>query len=80
MKKTLVLLGAAALALVVAAPALAHVTVQPTEAGTGSFSRFVVRVPNERPDAATIKVEVQFPTNVTNVSFQPKDGWSERSR
>lgn len=62
-------------ALVLAAPAFAHVTVQPDEAGVGSFGRFVVRVPNERADAATTKVEVQFPETVTNVSFQPQDGW-----
>jgi uncharacterized protein YcnI len=75
MKRSLVAAVAAAIALVVAAPAYAHVTVQPNEAPTGSFSRFVVRVPNETPDTATTKVEVQFPTNVTNVGFQPKDGW-----
>ncbi|MGH2825427.1 MAG: YcnI family protein [Actinomycetota bacterium] len=75
MKKVLTVAVASALALVVAAPAFAHVTVQPNEAGVGSFSRFVVRVPNEQPDAATTKVEVQFPETVTNVSFQPKDGW-----
>jgi len=75
MKKILVFVSAAAIALVAAAPAFAHVTVQPNEAGVGSFSRFVVRVPNETPDAATTKIEVQFPETVTNVSFQPKDGW-----
>ena len=69
-------LTAAGLLLALAAPAWAHVTVQPTEAPAGSFSRFVVRVPNERGDAATVKVEVQFPDNVTNASFQPKDGWT----
>ena len=75
MRTILTVAVASALALVVAAPAFAHVTVQPNEAGVGSFSRFVVRVPNETPDAATTKVEVQFPETVTNVSFQPKEGW-----
>jgi uncharacterized protein YcnI len=75
MKKVLAVALVVGAALVLAAPAFAHVTVQPNEAGVGSFSRFVVRVPNERPDAATTKVEVQFPETVTNVSFQPKDGW-----
>lgn len=69
-------LMAAALLLALAAPAWAHVTVQPTEAPAGSFSRFVVRVPNERDDAGTVKIEVQFPDNVTNAAFQPKDGWT----
>jgi uncharacterized protein YcnI len=67
---------AAALSLALASPALAHVTVQPSEAPAGSFYRFVVRVPNERDDADTTKVEVQFPTNVTNASIQPKPGWN----
>ncbi|MDQ4059053.1 MAG: YcnI family protein [Actinomycetota bacterium] len=75
MKKVLAVALVVGAALAVAAPAFAHVTVQPSEAGLGSFSRFVVRVPNERPDAATTKVEVQFPETVTNASFQPKEGW-----
>ena len=75
------LLAGAAMVLLcfgVAAPAWAHVTVQPTEATVGSFFRFVVRVPNERPDASTTKVEVQFPETLTFVSFQPKDGWNRK--
>lgn len=72
-KKVLVLSGA--LLIVAASPALAHVTVQPNEAPTGAFFRFVVRVPNERDDADTTRVEVDFPDNLIFVSFQPKDGW-----
>ena len=56
--------------------AQAHVTVQPNEAPTGSFSRFVVRVPNERDDASTTKVKVEFPEVFASVSFQPKPGWT----
>lgn len=66
---------AAAGVVALAAPAAAHVTVQPAEAPAGAFFRFVVRVPNERPDAATTKVEVQFPENLVFVTFQPKAGW-----
>lgn len=58
----------------VAAPALAHVTVQPNEAVIGEFSRSVVRVPNERDDAGTTKVKVELPP-LAFVSFEPKDGW-----
>ena len=72
-KKVLVLAGA--LLIVAASPAFAHVTVQPSEAPAGAFFRFVVRVPNERDDAETTKVEVDFPDNLVFVSFQPKDGW-----
>jgi periplasmic copper chaperone A len=60
--------------VLVAGPASAHVTVQPNEAIVGSFSRFVVRVPTERPDASTTKVEVRFPP-LAFVSFEPKEGW-----
>jgi uncharacterized protein YcnI len=75
MMRRLVVTCASVLAvLVVAGPALAHVTVQPTEGVTGSFSRFVVRVPTERDDASTIKVEVQFPP-LAFVSFQDVPGW-----
>lgn len=59
----------------VAAPSQAHVTVQPDQAVTASFARFVVRVPNERDAAATTKVEVQLPEELVAVSFEPKPGW-----
>lgn len=67
---------AGALLTILAVPASGHVTVQPAEAPAGSFSRFLVRVPTERDDASTVKVEVQFPENVTNAAFQPKQGWT----
>lgn len=68
----------AALTAALAAPAYAHVTVQPNEAIAGSFSRFVVRVPNERDDASTIKVEVEFPP-LAFLSFQPVEGWDRKT-
>jgi len=74
MRKLVVMSASVLAVLVVAGPALAHVTVQPTEGVTGSFSRFVVRVPTERDDASTIKVEVQFPP-LAFVSFQDVPGW-----
>jgi uncharacterized protein YcnI len=66
---------AAAVTLVAAAaPALAHVTVQPDEAVAGSFARFVVRVPNERDDASTTAVQVELPP-LAFVSFEAAPGW-----
>jgi uncharacterized protein YcnI len=66
----------AALAALVAAPAAsAHVTLNPREWEAGGFARFAVRVPNERPNAATVEVTVQFPENVISASFQPVPGW-----
>jgi uncharacterized protein YcnI len=69
------IIGALALALLLAvSPAWAHVTVQPEEAPAGAFFAFVVRVPNEREDASTTKVEVEFPP-LAFVSFQDVEGW-----
>jgi uncharacterized protein YcnI len=66
---------ALAMALVlVAAPAWAHVTIQPEEAPAGAFFAFVVRVPTEREDASTTKIEVEFPP-LAFVSFQDVEGW-----
>jgi uncharacterized protein YcnI len=76
MRKLFAAAAAASLSLLVSAPAMAHVTVQPNEAQTSSFSRFVVRVPNERDDAATTKIQVKFPADLGFVGFQPKAGWT----
>jgi periplasmic copper chaperone A len=62
--------------LAVAAAASAHVTLQPSEAPAGGFARLDVRVPNERDDAGTIKVEVRFPPGFADVSTEPVPGWT----
>ncbi|HEV2757456.1 MAG TPA: YcnI family protein [Actinomycetota bacterium] len=77
MRRALVGALVGALVAVLAPAAAAHVTVQPNEAISGTFSRFVVRVPNERPDADTTKVVVNMPP-LTFVSFEPKDGWKRK--
>jgi uncharacterized protein YcnI len=70
------LLACAALAALVApATAAAHVTLNPGEWEEGGFARFAVRVPNERPNADTVEITVQFPENVISASFQPVPGW-----
>jgi periplasmic copper chaperone A len=71
--ETTIAIGAVALA--VPAAAQAHVTVQPEEVPAGGFTRLDVRVPNERDDAATEKVEVQMPDGFTFVSYEPVAGW-----
>jgi uncharacterized protein YcnI len=63
-------------ALIVIPAASAHVTVNPREWEAGGFARFAVRVPNERPDASTTEVTLQFPDNVMSASFQPVPGWT----
>jgi uncharacterized protein YcnI len=62
-------------ALVVAPVAAAHVTLNPDEWEAGGFARFAVRVPNERANADTTEVTVQFPESVISASFQPVPGW-----
>jgi periplasmic copper chaperone A len=60
------------------AAAGAHVTLQPSEVPAGGFTRLDVRVPTERPDASTTKVEVQFPPGFTTVSTEPVPGWTAK--
>ena len=79
MRRALMGALAGALVVVVASPAAAHVTVQPNEAVVGTFSRFVVRVPNEKPDADTTKIVVKLPP-LAFVSFEPKDGWKRKTK
>jgi uncharacterized protein len=73
MKKALAAGAIAALALPAAAQA--HVTLQPKTAQAGSFTVESVRVPTERDDASTQKVEVQLPHGFPSVSYQPVPGW-----
>jgi uncharacterized protein YcnI len=65
---------AAAAALLLPAPLLAHVTVWPRTASRGAYERYVVRVPNEK-DIATTRVELRFPAEVRIASFQDVPGW-----
>ncbi|WP_445524879.1 YcnI family copper-binding membrane protein [Streptomyces cyslabdanicus] len=68
--------GSAVLAL--SAPAFAHVTVQPEgSAAKGGYAVVDFKVPNERDNASTTKVEVNFPTDhpLASVMPQPVTGW-----
>lgn len=67
-------LAALALASLPAA-ASAHVTIHPDALPAGSFERLDVRVPNERDDASTKKVEVKFPAGFIFVSYEAVPGW-----
>jgi periplasmic copper chaperone A len=70
------ILGAALVAVLALAPtAVAHVTLQPEEAPAGGFTRLEVRVPNERDNGDTTKVDVQFPPGFLSVSYEPVPGW-----
>ncbi len=70
-----IIAAALAAALALPATAAAHVTLQPNEAAAGGFIRFNVRVPNERDNAGTTKVVVQFPAGFASASYEPAAGW-----
>ncbi|MFD4031403.1 YcnI family protein [Streptomyces sp. NPDC058637] len=69
---------AASTVLLLAGPAAAHVSVQPQgEAAKGGYATINFKVPNERDDASTTKLEVSFPTGhpLASVSPQAVPGW-----
>jgi uncharacterized protein len=61
--------------LAIPAAAQAHVTLQPNTAPAGAFTVLDVRVPTERDNASTAKVDVQFPAGFAAVSYQAVPGW-----
>jgi periplasmic copper chaperone A len=65
-------------ALAAPAAAQAHVTLQPSSAAAGSFAVLDVRVPTERDDATTTKIDVQFPAGFASARYEPKPGWKVR--
>ncbi|NJP70366.1 YcnI family protein [Streptomyces sp. C1-2] len=70
--------AAALVVLAVSTPAFAHVTVQPEgEAAKGGYAVVDFKVPNERDDASTTKLEVSLPADhpLASVMPQPVDGW-----
>jgi len=69
---------AAALVLVPAAAASAHVRVVPDSTAAGGHALLTFRVPNESDTASTTRVEVTLPTDhpLTHVAVQPVPGWT----
>lgn len=59
-----------------AAPALAHVTVNADNPRAGAFAVYTVRVPNESETGSTTVVEVQMPEGFQASRYQPKPGWA----
>ncbi|MEU0399919.1 YcnI family protein [Streptomyces sp. NPDC006197] len=75
-----VLAGGIALSSVVllSGTAFAHVSVQPQgEAAKGGYATVNIKVPNERDNASTVKLEVNFPLDhpLASVMPQPIPGW-----
>lgn len=79
MRRVVTVLAAAFVATIaLAAPASAHVSVNPKEAAAGSYARVAFRVPNESDDTNTTKLEVHMPQNapIASVSTMPVPGWT----
>ncbi|HEX2383333.1 MAG TPA: YcnI family protein, partial [Acidimicrobiales bacterium] len=80
--RTRKIIGATALAcaavVTMAAPAFAHVSVNPKSAPQGGFQTLTFQVPNETDDANTIGLDLQLPPDhpFASVSVQPKAGWT----
>jgi uncharacterized protein YcnI len=68
---------AAGAVVLLATPAFAHVTVDPGEAAKGSYSTIDFKVPNERDNASTVKLQVFLPTDhpLASVMPEPVPGW-----
>ncbi|MGR6321170.1 YcnI family protein [Micromonospora soli] len=71
----------AAITVGVAGPASAHVTVNPKEATQGGYTKVTFRVPNEKDDASTTKIEVNLPVSspIGSVSLKPMTGWTAKT-
>jgi uncharacterized protein len=72
---------AASAVLVLSGPAFAHVSVQPEgEAAKGGYATVNFKVPNERDNASTTKLEVSFPTDhpLASVMPEPVAGWTAK--
>jgi uncharacterized protein len=76
MRRRTLAAAVAVAALAVPAAASAHVTLNPKEAAAGAYTVLDVRVPNERDNASTTKVEMQMPPGVAAVSYQAVPGWT----
>ncbi|MFI5677051.1 YcnI family copper-binding membrane protein [Streptomyces cellulosae] len=70
---------AATAVVVLSSPAFAHVSVQPEgTAAKGGYAVLDFKVPNERDNASTTKLEVTFPTAhpLASVMPEPMAGWN----
>jgi uncharacterized protein len=79
MKRTITLAAVAAGALALPAAASAHVTIQPPQVVAGTSTVLTVRVPNERDDASTVKVDVRLPPGFVSASWEALPGWTVRA-
>jgi uncharacterized protein YcnI len=82
MGKRIVLMSAmaGAMVLALAAPAAAHISVDPSSAPQGSTRKLSFVVPNEEPAAKVTEVQIAFPTPphtpINSVAVEAKPGWT----
>lgn len=62
-------------AILLSAPATAHVTLEPAQAVAGSNLRAALRVPHGCGAAATERIELRFPEGVIMARPMPVPGW-----
>jgi uncharacterized protein YcnI len=75
MRLPVALAALGALCALPAAPALAHVTLDPPAAPAGSYVRAALRVPHGCAGAATTGISVELPEGVYSAKPMPKPGW-----
>lgn len=72
----LVLAATAALTTLVASPALAHTTANPTTTAAGAYAVIDFRVPHGCDGEATMQLDVQVPAGVVSVKPEDVPGWT----
>jgi uncharacterized protein YcnI len=75
MSRALVATIALAATLALPARAAAHVEFTTEHAPAGSDARLTLEVPNERPGAATRRIDIRMPAGVTSVKARALRGW-----
>jgi uncharacterized protein YcnI len=74
-RRVVIGLLAGALALSIAPPAAAHVTVSPPFVDDGTPSTVVFQTPNERPPHATTSLRIEAPAGIDLAIADPPPGW-----
>lgn len=79
-RRTAATLATTGLLLAIPVAAQAHVKISPDTAQAGSYATLNFRVPTEKANASTTKVEVDLPTDhpFTSASYQPVPGWTAK--
>ena len=74
MRRVAVVVALTTALLLIAAPAMAHVTVRVDDPAPGAYAEYTLRVPNESDSASTTQVRVELPEGL-EPRVQPVPGW-----